>query len=222
LGGEHFGKRMRLKGIQDSKQLLEDQTKQMIQKKQKNEVEKAGLKMKDYQDMLQLKEEHIRDEIEREVDNKSKQLLFKQEMQQMHQQKILKQQQEKAINDLETYDYFPYTHGENIDNMQENYRRIVLSNRAYQNQCKGSKSSKSVSNRKVTTQSAFSRTGLQNPVGNDKMIENDKVGRFRSSQRHPEVIKSALERFENTLLVRENQKLMEEQTFKDQIEQSIQ
>jgi len=134
LGGEHFGKRMRLKGIQDSKQLLEDQTKQMIQKKQKDEIEKAGLKMKDYQDMLQLKEEHIRDEIEREVDNKSKQLLFKQEMQQMHQQKILKQQQEKAINDLETYDYFPYTHGENIDNMQENYRRIVLSNRAYQNQ----------------------------------------------------------------------------------------
>jgi len=75
-----------------------------------------------------------------------------------------------------------------------------------------------VSNKKVTTQSAFSRTGLQNPVGNDKMIENDQVGRFRSSQRHPEVIKSALERFENTLLVRENQKLMEEQTFKDQIE----
>ena len=45
----------------------------------------------------------------------------------MKEQKRKREDQQKEIRYNEIYDYFPYTHGESIENMKENYKRIVLS-----------------------------------------------------------------------------------------------
>lgn len=165
-----------------------------------------------------MKEDVLRDDIEREIDTKLKQQEFKREMQQMQEQKRLKAEIEKEIKHNETYDYFPFTHGENIDTMKENYKRVVLSSmRTHVNKSRLSSSDRSVDKGKSTAINLFSRTGLNNPLSNEYTIENQRLKRFRSTERHPQVIKSALERFENSLLKREKEKLQEEQDFRDQV-----
>lgn len=217
-GGVHFGKRMHINNKQSTNEIFHDQHKQIEDKKHQKELEKTTLKKEEYHEMLQMKEDAIRDDIEREIDTKVKQLEFKREMQQMQEHKRMLAEQEKAIKHTETYDYFPFTHGENIDSMKENYKRVVLSTLRSQHHSQDSLSSKPVSRSKPGAVNMFNRTGLDNPVSNDYTIENSRVKRFRSTQKHPKVLKSALERFENSLLKREKEKLQEEQDFRDQVE----
>lgn len=217
----HFGKRMNIQNKQTNKELFYDQCAQIQLKNMQKVQEKANLKKQEYIEMLQLKEEAIRDDIEREIDHKNKQADFKREMDQMQEHKKLKAQIDLQTKFNETYDYFPFTHGENIDNMKENYKKIVLSSMRQQNTSQSSISS-SVNRGKSTTQTLFNRTGLHNPVTNDYMITDPKMRKFRSIERHPEVIKSALERFENTLLQREQEKMQDMYDFKCQVEHNKQ
>lgn len=218
-GGVHFGKRMLINNLPNTNEVSSDQIKQIEQNKAKKIQEIEELKQKEFVEILQLKEDCIRDDIEREVDIKQKQQEFKRDMQQMQQHKLLKEQQEKDIKHTETYDYFPFTHGENIDNMKENYKRVVLSNmRLQNNSSNASKHSKTINRGKSTTKSLYGRTGLHNPLSNEYLVDDPKYKRFRSNERHPEVIKSALERFEYSLLQKEHEQMQYNEEFKQQIE----
>lgn len=218
-GGVHFGKRMLINNLPNTNEVSHDQIKQIEQNKAKKLQEIEELKQKEFVEILQLKEDCIRDDIEREVDTKQKQQEFKRDMQQMQQHKLLKAQQEKDIKHTETYDYFPFTHGENIDNMKENYKRIVLNNMRQQNNSSiSSKNSKTINRRKSTTKSLYGRSGLHNPLSNEYLVDDPKFKRFRSTERHPEVIKSALERFEYSLLQKEHEQMQYNEEFKQQVE----
>lgn len=86
---------------------------------------KAHEKHEEYQALLQIKDDITRDEIERQIDLKMKKEEFKSDMEHLKQQKLQKQQLEDGMKMKETYDYFPFTHGEKIESMQEEYRNIV-------------------------------------------------------------------------------------------------
>jgi hypothetical protein len=217
--GNQFGKRMRFAGIKNSKETFMEQFKQIQENEVKRKMEKYNLKHQEHQEMMKLKEDNIRDDIEREIDHKAKQLQFKHEMDQMKVHKRLVKEQEKAAKFSETYDYFPYTHGENIENMKDRYRALALEEERTINNSSinvvGFHSAQKIKNK---TLDSFNKTGIRNPIANEYTFEHKKSNHLRSTERHPEVIASALRRFENSLLEREQAKIMEDQNFKDQIE----
>lgn len=55
-GGVHFGKRMKLQGLQTTKEIAEEQFKQMKAKELQRLEEKANLKMQEYQEMLNVRD----------------------------------------------------------------------------------------------------------------------------------------------------------------------
>ena len=164
---------MKIRGVQTSKEIFDEQFKQLKDRELSQLEEKVKVKQQEYFDMLKMKDEALRDEIEREIDHKAKQEEFKSTMIQMQEEKKQKEKQEKEIKLTETYDYFPFTHGEKIESMKENMRQIVLSsNRAISNNSVDALSNKNEINPKSTATSGFHRTGLTNPLSNEYSLEN--------------------------------------------------
>jgi hypothetical protein len=127
-GGVHFGKRMQIHNLPSTDEVNHERLMQIEHNKHKKILENQELKQQEINEVMQMREDTIRDEFERDVDIKQKQAEFKRDMHQMQTHKKLIHQQEKEIQNTEAYDYFPFTHGENIDNMKENFKRVVLSN----------------------------------------------------------------------------------------------
>lgn len=113
---------MHIQGLQSSKEVFEEQSKQIKERELKNLEDQVKIKQKEYVDMLKMKDEALRDEIEREIDHKHKQEEFKHTMIQMQEEKRQRDEHDKAIKLSETYDYFPFTHGEKIESMKENMK----------------------------------------------------------------------------------------------------
>ena len=183
----------------------------------------SSLNKEEYDALLQIRDDINRDEIERQIDHKQKQQDFKQQMDNMMKQKLIKQQFDKHIKETETYDYFPFTHGEKIETIKDDYsQEFAFFKRNQNNSSQGSnvtiekipvsnviadKTPESNSNHnKSFTQNLYDRKGIDNPLSNNYTLSNPIEKRMRSTERHPTVIKSALQRFENSLLLREKQK----------------
>ena len=172
-GGVHFGKRMKIQGIQTSKEIHDEQSKQLKEKELRTLEENVKSKQQEYFDMLKMKDDALRDEIEREIDSKNKKEEFKNSMIQMQEEKKQKERHDKEIKLAETYDYFPFTHGEKIESMKENLRQIVISsNKAPSNNSVDEMSNKNESNPQCMTSSELHRTGLTNPLANEYAMEN--------------------------------------------------
>ncbi|CAI2386810.1 unnamed protein product [Moneuplotes crassus] len=224
IGGRHFGKRVEFENKEQAYKNYAEQFKFLKDNQDLRKLQREEKRRKEFEEMLTLKEEAIRDDIERQVDHKTKQDEFKREMTQMAEQKKAKARQEREFKENETFDYFPYTHGESIDNMKENYKKVVLSN--INDQAKSHKrvsTASQASTRKRSTRSNIAcRTGYHNPLSNDYLMADEKEQKFVSKERHPEVLNSALKRFENSLLQKERQQMIDKQEFKDQIEHNRQ
>ena len=220
-GGVHYGKRIAFQDKEKLKEGYYQQFKQLKNDEEKKKHIKEEKKRKEFEEMLQLKEDAIRDDIEREIDLKTKQDEFKREMTQVAEQKRLKSEQEKFIRHNEIYDYFPYTHGESIDNMKESYKKIILSSVKHRSYSTNKNLASQKKSNKSNVQSLLTRTGLHNPLGNQYLLNDDKEKKFRTKDDNNEVFQSALKRFESTLQT-EEQKKQEEQEYKDQIEHNLQ
>lgn len=114
-----FGKKVVIDNKPNNKEVMEEQLRQ-AQEKQKREVEeKLKRKEEELRGYFSTKNDYERDLKEREIDLFNKRKDFMKAIDEMKLQKDMKNKLDKENSNDYRYNYFPFTHGDNIEKRQK-------------------------------------------------------------------------------------------------------
>jgi hypothetical protein len=99
----------------DNRTVMEEQLKQMYEKKLKDQEEKIKRREDELKGYLSLKDDLDRDQKEKEIELVNKRRDFMRAIEDHKQQKQMRNQLDKSNSNDFQYTYFPYTHGDNIE-----------------------------------------------------------------------------------------------------------
>lgn len=115
-----FGKKVSIDSKPNNKTVMEEQLKQIHDKHIKEQEEKLRRREDELKGYLTLVDDMDRDQKEKEIELISKRREFLSDIDNLKQQKAMKNQLERASSKEYQYTYFPYTHGDNIEKKRQN------------------------------------------------------------------------------------------------------
>lgn len=111
-----FGKKMGIDhAILNHKTIMEEQLKQIQDKQMRDKFDQLQKREDELKGYLTLKYDIDRDKKEREIELIQKRREFMHAIEDLKTQKAIKSKFDKDIEHLDTYNYFPYTHGDTIE-----------------------------------------------------------------------------------------------------------
>jgi len=229
-----FGKKMDIDNTQTNRTVMHDQMKQIQDKQIQEQEDKIKRREEELKGYLSLKNGIDRDQKENEIELLNKRREFLNSIEELKQHKTMKQALDKVNSHQYDDNYFPYTHGDNIEKNREDIKG--LQNKDMRNYYKnkktemmrGSKHSKhskhdamspmSNSRRSMLQSESKKRSASSNQPTEDIFMKPHKTHKYRflAEECLEDNNRKALKMYERDLLQQRQKRLMLEQELKTQ------